>query len=209
MAKDQNSSFDAEDLKAALQANERDRLHAALKELEEKKKQKGTRIRLLYGLGAVAAAAAIALLIIFVGLPRFAPSPGDLFARYYEPAANVLEQVERGETQVEAPADTAISFGREFPTTTSDQSAEQIATDFYTANDLLAEGKAEAAIPLLKDMAGHHSDFGRAATWYLALAYLKLADLDQAKPLFQAMIDEPNHPYHKESKVILQHLTGG
>lgn len=209
MAKDQNSSFDAEDLKAALKANERDRLHAALKELEEKKKQKGARIRLLYGLGAVAAAAAIALLIIFVGLPRFAPSPGDLFARYYEPAPNVLEQIERGETSGETPQDTALSFGSELPAPTPDQSAEQITIDFYTANDLLAEGQAEAAIPLLKNIAGQDSDFGRSATWYLALAYLKLVDLDQAKPLFQVMIDEPSHPYHKESKVILQHLTGG
>lgn len=209
MAKDQNSSFDAEDLKAALQANERDRLHAALKELEEKKKQKGTRIRFLYGLGAVAAAAAIALLIIFVGLPRFAPSPGDLFARYYEPAPNVLRQIERGETAGKTPQDTALSFGSELPAANPDPSAEQIATDFYTANDLLAEGQAEAAIPLLKDIAGQDSDFGRSATWYLALAYLKLVDLDQAKPLFQTMIDEPSHPYHKESKVILQQLIGG
>jgi len=209
MAKNQNSSFDEEDLKAALKANERDRLHAALKELEAKKKQKGTRIRLLYGLGAVAAAAAIALLIIFVGLPRFAPSPGDLFARYYEPAPHVLGQIERGETVGEMPQDTALSFGSELPVDTPDQSAERIASDFYTANDLLAEGQAETAIPLLEGIAGQDTDFGRSATWYLALAYLKLADLDQANPLFQAMIDDPNHPYHKESKVILRHLTGG
>ena len=76
MAKDQNSSFDAKDLKAALKANERDRLQAAFKELERKKKQKSGKIRLLYGLGAAAAAAAIVLIIIFVGLPKFAPSPG-------------------------------------------------------------------------------------------------------------------------------------
>lgn len=210
MAKDQNSSFDAKDLKAALKANERDRLQAAFKELERKKKQKSGKIRLLYGLGAAAAAAAIVLIIIFVGLPKFAPSPGDLFAEYFEPAPNLLEKQERGEIQEGIPIDTtAVSYSSGLPPTSTDLAAEQIAIDFYEANDLLAEGKAEAAIPLLKNLAGQDSDFGRSSTWYLALAYLKLVDLDQAKPLFQEMIDQPTHPYHKESKVILQHLTGG
>lgn len=210
MAKDQNSSFDAKDLKAALKANERDRLQAAFKELERKKKQKSGKIRLLYGLGAAAAAAAIVLIIIFEGLPKFAPSPGDLFAEYFEPAPNLLEKQERGEIQEGISIDTtAVSYSSGLPPTTKDLAAEQIAIDFYEANDLLAEGKAEAAIPLLESLAGQDSDFGRSSTWYLALAYLKLADLDQAKPLLQEMIDQPNHPYHKESKVILQHLTGG
>lgn len=210
MAKDQDSSFDPEDLKTALKANERDRLQAAFKELEKKKKQTSGKIRLLYGLGAAAAAAAIVLIIIFVGLPKFAPSPGDLFAEYFEPTPNLLEKQERGEIQEGTPIDTtAVSYSSGLPPTTTDLAAEQIAIDFYEANDLLAEGKAEAAISLLKNIAGQDSDFGRSSTWYLALAYLKLSELDQAKSFLQEMIDQPTHPYHQESKVILQHLTGG
>lgn len=212
MADDKKKTFNADDLKAALRQQERERLKLELQEIENQGTKKPAKIRRLYWIGGISAAAAVALLLIYIGLlPRFAPSPGDLFSQYFEPMPNILASVDR--SQSNTTPDTAkqgndISFGNGAPSATQEEEISLI-EDFYEANDLLSENRAAEAIPLLIPLAGQASDFGQAANWYLALAYLQTLDLDKAKQLFQQMIDDEKHPYHKESKAILKVLVGG
>lgn len=207
MADDNKKTFNAEDLKAALRQQERERLKAELQLLEKQQSRGPVKLRRLYYV--MGAAAAIALFIIFVGLPRFAPSPGDLFAQYFEPTPNILTPAERSQ---EPPGiDTSkqqseLAFGAGAPVMEREQA---LIADFYAANDLLSKGLATEAIPLLLPVAELDSDFGQAATWYLALAYLKTLDLAQAKTLFSKMTNDTQHPYQKEANEILQVLVGG
>lgn len=210
MADEKKKTFNAEDLKVVLRQQERERLKSELQLIEEQQQRSAKVRRIYYGIGAVAAAAAIALLIIFMGLPRFAPSPGDLFAQYFEPTPTILSPIERGQENVGSDSSaqqSEIAFGTGTSTAVSEE--QQLMADFYEANDRLKNDQAAAAIPLLLPIAGQDSDFGQAATWYLALAYLKTLDLDQAKPLFREMADDAQHPYQKESKKILKVLVGG
>lgn len=212
MADDKKNTFNADDLKMVLRQRERTQLKAELQLLEKRQKKGPAKLRkLYYTIGALAAAAAIALLIIFVGLPRFAPSPGDLFAQYFEPTPNILDPTERGQeiTTIDTSSEqTELAFGSGSPTSTA-KAEQALIADFYAANDKLSEGQAAEAIPLLTPLAGQDSDFGQAASWYLALAYLKTLDLEQAKVLFAEMAKDAQHPYQKESTQILQILMGG
>ncbi|NRB47002.1 MAG: hypothetical protein HRU41_04975 [Saprospiraceae bacterium] len=212
MADDKKKTFNTEDLKATLRQQERERLKAELEEIEAKSTTKPAKIRRLYWIGGISAAAAIALLLIYIGLlPRFAPSPGDLFSQYFEPMPNILASVERGQESSppdNSVQDTAIAFGTGSPSSPGDEELSLI-KDFYQANELLSEDKAAEAIPLLTPLAGQESDFGQAASWYLALAYLKTLELDQAKELFRAIVKDTGHPYQEESEAILKVLMGG
>lgn len=212
MADDKKKTFNTDDLKAALRQQERELLKRELQAIEDKSGKKPTKIRRLYwGLG-ISAAAAVALLLLYIGLlPRFAPSPGDLFSQYFEPMPNILASLERGQddSAIDSTAQgDELSFGTGAPTTTDEQELRLI-EDFYQANELLGEDKAAEAIPLLRPLAGQDSDFGQAASWYLALAYLKTLDLDQAKELFGEMAKDTAHPYQRESEAILKILVGG
>lgn len=212
MADDKKKTFNTDDLKAALRQQERELLKRELQEIEGNRGKKTTKIRRLYWRVGISAAAAIALILVYIGLlPRFAPSPGDLFTQYYEPMPNILVDAERGQESTILDSTTQgseISFGSAAPNSTDDHELDLI-EDFYQANQLLGEDKAVEAIPLLTPLAGQDSDFGRAASWYLALAYIKTLDLDQAKELFGQMAKDTEHPYHKESKAILKVLVGG
>ncbi len=212
MADDKKKTFNADDLKAALRQQERELLKRELQELEEKGEKNPVKIRRLYWMAGISAAAAIALLLIYIGLlPRFAPSPGDLFSQYFEPMPNILASIERGQESSVSDSTAQgdeISFGTGTPTNTDDDELVLI-EDFYQANALLGENKAAEAIPLLTPLAGQDSDFGQAASWYLALAYLQTLDLDQAKELFGEMAKDAAHPYQEESEAILKVLVGG
>ncbi len=212
MDDDKKKTFDADDLKAALRRQEREQLKLELQEIENQGAKKTAKIRRFYWVGGISAAAAIALLLIYIGLlPRFAPSPGDLFSQYFEPMPNILTSIDR--SQNNTTPDTVqpgkdISFGTGAPTGTEKEELELI-EDFYQANQLLSKDKAAEAIPLLTPLAGQDSDFGQAASWYLALAYLKTLNLDQAKELFGQMAGDTAHPYRKEAEAILKVLMGG
>lgn len=212
MADDKKKTFNTDDLKAALRQQERELLKSELQEIEAKGGKNPAKIRRLYWMAGISAAAAIALLLIYIGLlPRFAPSPGDLFSQYFEPMPNILASIERGQDNSASDStaqEDEISFGTGAPTATNDEEIRLI-EDFYQANELLGEDKAAEAILLLTPLAGQDSDFGQAASWYLALAYLKTLDLDQAKELFQKMSKDTAHPYQQESEAILKVLVGG
>lgn len=212
MADDKKKTFSADDLKAALRQQERERLKMELQDIEAQEKKPPAKIRRLYWIGGISAAAAIALLLIYIGLlPRFAPSPGDIFAQYFEPMPNIMAPIERSQegTRIDSSAQSGdISFGAGAPNGTSNLEQALIA-DFYEANDFLSTDQAAEAIPLLTPLAGQDSEFGQAASWYLALAYLETLDLDKARELFGAMANDTTHPYQKESKAILKVLVGG
>lgn len=212
MADDKKKTFSADDLKAALRQQERERLKMELQDLEAQEKKRPAKIRRLYWIGGISAAAAIALLLIYIGLlPRFAPSPGDLFAQYFEPMPNIMAPIERSQETTPTDSsgqDTDIPFGTSAPND-NDNSEQALIADFYEANELLNTDHATPAIPLLTPLAGQDSDFGQAASWYLALAYLKTLDLDRARELFGEMANDKAHPYQKESKAILKVLVGG
>lgn len=212
MADDKKKTFNPDDLKAALRQQERERLKVELQEIEAKSVKSPAKVRRLYWIGGLSAAAAIALLLIYIGLlPRFAPSPGDLFSQYFEPMPNILASIERGQEGT-GPDTSAqggdISFGTSAPTNTNDEELRLI-EDFYQANELLSLDKPSEAIPLLTPLAGQHSDFGQAASWYLALAHLKTLNLEESRQLFREMAEDVEHPYQKESQAILKVLAGG
>ena len=64
---------------------------------------------------------------------------------------------------------------------------------FYKANALLKLEKAKEAIPLLKEHLKTKDTLNEKSTWYLALAYLKIEDKENARTLLQQLVNDKQY----------------
>jgi cytochrome c-type biogenesis protein CcmH/NrfG len=79
--------------------------------------------------------------------------------------------------------------------------------DYYKALSLMSIGKAEAGIPLLKQVATANShQLKIKAQWYLALAYLKQNDPTAAKEALEKLISIKANPYKDRALNIIDRL---
>ncbi len=73
---------------------------------------------------------------------------------------------------------------------------------FYKANALLKMDKAEEAIPVLKEHLKSKDTLKDKSNWYLALAYIKVADTKKAKELLNRISEKELYNYKKAKKIL-------
>ena len=79
----------------------------------------------------------------------------------------------------------------------------------YLGISLLGSGQAKEAAEVLERHLASTSGqplFEKDAQWYLALAWLKMSDVEQAKKHLQGIAEDPTHPRQSAAADILQQL---
>jgi predicted Zn-dependent protease len=134
-------------------------------------------------------------------------SSNELFATYFEPYRNVIQPIERGNTQEDKKTqaftayengeyETAITLFSELQTTTNESFYL-----FYKANALLQLEKANESIPLLLEHLKTNDTLTQKTNWYLALAYLKIDDKINAKKRLNTVV--ASKMYKMDDAIIL------
>jgi len=171
---------------------------------EKKPRQKTSYIKWL-------AAASIVLLL---GLSYFFNmeqklSTDTLFAQNFEPYRNVIAPIVRSTEQQDEKAIAFMAYEKgEY------QNAIVLFTKLYTetkesyylfykANALLKLERANEAVPLLEQHLKTKDTLTEKTNWYLALAYLKLEDKQQARKLLNKVIADGLYK-NKEAKKLLK-----
>ena len=189
-----DSSFKTElefqtNLKQALEEGEDAAFKATLKELEPGRKIPSKRPIFKWAI------AASIIVLVVLGTLLFQSSPNEtLFAQNFEPYANVIQPVVRGDepnnisTQAFVAYENAEFELAETHFTTLVNSTNDSYALFYLGNVKLALGKADEAIPLLNSYMTTGENLSSQAQWYVALAYLQLDDPAEAKVVLKKII---------------------
>nr|WP_321227133.1 tetratricopeptide repeat protein [uncultured Psychroserpens sp.] len=161
-------------------------------------------------LTAVAALLIIALSINF--LINSSINEDKLFATYFEPSKNVSSPIVRSETDETSVKNAFIAysemnyiqaislFDKAFDNTKNQELL------FYEGNSLLALGKTEEAIETFKEHLTYDDALSNRTHWYLALAYLKMKQLDKAKVELKALMTSEETFKKTEAISLLEKL---
>ena len=168
----------------ALKAIHRAEEKKALKEMLGKKKGKTVSFANRTGLnpnGMLSIAAGV-MILLFLGYLLYPKpvSPEQLAMNYLEvyPLENIRGEQQENENKVPSPQEK-----------------------LHTASQLLKDGKASEAIPLLAPMQDHPI-IGDAASWYLALAYMLNKQESPAKVLLQEIRDKPHYRQEQAAEIL-------
>ncbi|RMG75930.1 MAG: hypothetical protein D6722_00215 [Bacteroidetes bacterium] len=164
---------------------------------------------------AVWAAAAVVLLLAVFSLIRFtgqAVEPEALYAAHFQPYPNTVVVIPRDQGTLSDPLAQAMdAYQRaDYPTAiamldTLSGAAERPDLQFYRSLSLLATGRTAEAIPAFEALveAPTHA-FSRESRWYLALAFLRNAQVDQARPLLRDLAAQDDNPNQAGARAILE-----
>ncbi len=160
--------------------------------------------------------AVAAIFIIGLGFTLFLNqnlNNNQLYKEYFEPAKNVSTPIVRSESNEkiidnafiaysEANYKQAISlFDQAFQNT---QNSELL---FYKGNSLLALNETDEAIQTFKKHLSFSDILTNRTHWYLALAYLKKEQIDEAKQELNLLINSGESFKRKESASLLNKLN--
>lgn len=161
----------------------------------------------------IGAIAASLLLFITLGYLFFfqTADPEKLYLSYYEPYPNIVNPIKRSESKLN---DDALSYYEQGDYTTAasifeSELIQQPNEDyllFYWGLCNLELGELNQATSLLKKIPpAADSRFYSPAQWYLALAYLKADNVDQAKIQLQTIV-ESGGDYKNKAQELLDDL---
>lgn len=162
---------------------------------------------------------AAASLLILVGISSFwffgnqTLDTDDLFNTHFEPYRNVVQPIERGDASEDTRTQAFKAYeqgsykdalnGFNTLTKTSNDPIIQ----FYKANTFLELGETEKAITILESNMTLTDSLLEKHRWYLALAYMKVEKLEEAKKQLEHLLTNPNSEYKKEAaKNLLKEL---
>jgi len=142
-----------------------------------------------------------ASIVVLLGLTYFFTQNNDastdeLFTSYFEPYRNVIQPIERGDNQQDTKTLAFMAYEKGDYENAIKLFSKLYAENkesyylFYKANALLKLEKADEAIPLLLEHLKTKDTLTEKTNWYLALAYLKLNDKNNAKKALKKVIDD-------------------
>jgi len=191
------------DLQMAISSNQADLTKEQLKKYEDElliRKSKPIKRRFLI---ATIASVAILLAIILFSFLRDAPKQENenLFVAYFEPYRNVIEPIERSESNLsETDAFVLYENGNYESAQSSYEELYQETLNpdllFYKANSLLALKKAKEAIPIFEKLRTSESTLKNHVPWYLALAYYQTGEVAKTKELLKMIIQQDQEYYN-------------
>lgn len=156
--------------------------------------------------------AASFMVLVVVGSLLYTKSASNtLFAENFQPYANVIQPVVRGNNAEDIKTKAFLAYENEefelaeshFTTLLNTTSDAYVL--FYLANTKLALDKANEAIPLLNSYLSTGENLGSQAQWYLALAHLHLENELQAKLELQKIVKFEGYSM-EEATLLLEKL---
>jgi hypothetical protein len=198
-------TFEAQ-LKKAIISTKKDELRNKLKQLEQPKK----RIN-YYAILAIAASLIIALGVFSLMQPSSSVSNDALFAQHFEPYSNIIAPTTRGEDKKDSISEAFRYYdakhykiaSKKFKTLYTKTNTSYYL--FYQGICELQLGNTETAIILFKTHQNYTDKLSSQTKWYLALAYLKANNTNEAKGLLKNIVTKKSYKY-EASEVILKKL---
>ena len=189
-------------LKEVIEVEEDENFKARLKEFESNKAVTSGRPILKWLVAASIVVLVVAGALVF---PKSSTDP--LFAAHFEPYANVIQPVVRGNDADDIKTKAFVAYENEefelaethFTTLLNSTSDSYVL--FYLANTKLALNKASEAIPLLNSYMSVGDNLSSQAQWYLALAHIQANETVQAKNILKKIVAFEG--YGSEEAVIL------
>ena len=196
------------DLKTAIKKEEQDTLKKQLQDFEAEKNSAFN-----YKNWLVAAS-----VVVLLGISSFwyfnnSTDPQELYVENFEPYRNVVQPIVRGETKTDLKTKAFTAYETKnytdalqyFNELLQENPDETIA--FYKANVLLELNKTEEAVAILQNSLMVTDSLDAKSNWYLALAFLKTADIKNAKKQLKIVSSNPLNDYKKEeAKKVLSQL---
>lgn len=201
------------ELKIALKKDERQSIKALFSGLSETQSKKETKVIKMRFWSAAASMLLLLGLSAYFFLFNSAPiNTADLYASNFVPYHNVIQPIERS-NQLEDIKTKAFSAYENKEYAVALQLFEELNVkqndsyiDFYKAMILMQLNKQEEAIPLLKNYISKEGELVDRAIWYLALAYLKIDEIEHSKAQLQALKNK-NGFKHKATENLLEQLN--
>lgn len=185
------------ELQASLKKEERVELKNMFNNLSEEKIKKETKVlRLRPWLAAASIALVVGLgsWLLFFNSPEL--NTDELYAANFAPYDNVVHPIERG-NQLEDLKTRAFTAYENQEYGKALELFEELHTkqndlyiDFYSAMVLMQLNQQEEAIPLLEGYLDDEGELKERATWYLALAYLKVENIDDCKTQLDILVEK-------------------
>ena len=192
-------------VKQAIISTKKEALQTKLKGLEQPKPQSR------YYILAIAASLIIALGLFALLKPTAETSNQELFAQYYQPYTNIIEPASRGN---EVQNDRSLAFrlydSEDFKTASPlfENLYNKTQEPYYLFYQGICEldlGNNQNAIVLFQSHKNYSDKLSTQTDWYLALAYLKVDKLKNAKSLLQNIIAQKSFKY-RDAEAILEKL---
>lgn len=197
-----------QDMAAAFSEMERKRIKAKLRKFEEELKSPKQKN---YTPWLVAASVLIIVGIGLMNLFNKEENSNQLYMAYFEPYENVVQPITRGQSIENLKTTVFIAYEKQEYTQASEGFQQLYETTnesyylLYEANALMADNQLEKAISILEKHVALEDEFVEKSRWYLALAYLKMEKIPQAKQLLQE-IEHKNSYKAKDARAILKEL---
>jgi tetratricopeptide (TPR) repeat protein len=206
------------DLKQVIAVSQQEELKSTLSHIEENV-QKNSRFMIVPKKWMVAASL---LLITTLGMwtvkSLYYPSNDEIYETYFEVDRNTIQPVVRGESlnTIEYRAFVAYEaqdYYKAINLFNSVKNPDEIYIIYYKGLCFLALEKTDEAIALLSNVAntttidGKSADLEEKANWYLALAYLKNNDTENAISRLSLINNDPSSIFKKqEAQEVLNYL---
>jgi len=194
-----------EHTKKAIISIKKDNLKRKLEQIESPKK------RFNYYTIAIAASLIVALGIFSLLQPTETVSNEQLFAEYFQPYANVIAPASRGDEHTNTKTEAFAYYDARNYKVASEKFHTLFNTTntsyylFYEAICELQLGNTQMAINLFEQHKGFEDKLVTHRNWYLALAYLKIDNVKDAKVLLQTITAKKSYK-HKAAENILKKI---
>ncbi|MFI8605089.1 tol-pal system YbgF family protein [Cellulophaga baltica] len=159
----------------------------------------------------VAASITMLLLVGSFLFTNLKTSPEELFTQNFKPYRNVIQPITRGESLNDNKFKAFLAYSKGeykqaiplFNTLYSSEGESYYL--FYEAISLIQLRQADKAVPLLQEHLKSQDALVDKTNWYLAMAYLQLQDIEQAKKTLKLIIEDKTYKA-KEAKQLLDLL---
>lgn len=197
------------ELKESLKKDERQQIKNMLSEVKVDKKKSESKVITLRPW--LVAASAVFLVGISAWLFFFNDSGFDtnqLYDSNFVPYYNVVHPIERGQQLEDLKTKAFAAYEDEdyghslelFKELQQKQTDSYI--EFYKAIILMQLNKPQEAIPLLESYIASGGELKDRATWYLALAHLKLEDVNQSKLILERVVNQNGYNVNAAKELL-------
>ncbi|HMZ45574.1 MAG TPA: tetratricopeptide repeat protein [Chitinophagaceae bacterium] len=195
-------------LKAAIHLNKRQELKQQLQQYEQGKVGKINVRKWLYIAAAIIFIAGSGILVLVQK-----PDAKELYAAYYQPYPNTVQPIVRGNNDNEKNVFAAFNAYEKGQYETALTLFDELYTihkkDYpilYKAICFLQLNQPNESIEILKQYNFTEYEFIVMGKWYLAMAYLKTGDKENAIPLVK-YVSENENPFQDAAKTLFKKLN--
>ena len=196
------------ELKKAIEVSERQSIKANLQKFE-KPKVIPFQLKRFYPYAAI-----LVLFICLWFIFKNSQNPQDLYSDYFSMYPNVVEPISRSsvENSLKQEAFQNYELGKfneallDFDVLLTSDNPDKNIINIYKANIYLNLNNPEKAIALLKKNLLESNQWRDKSLWYMALAYLKLENLEQAKETLLLLSKETDNFKKQETLTLLKVL---